>query len=62
MITRVAERAGVSVGTLYQYFPNKSALLRAILRRHMDDVTAAIERVGVEQRGKPAEEMVAAAI
>ena len=60
--TRVAERAGVSVGTLYQYFPNKSALLRAILRRHMDDVTAAIERVGVEQRGKPAEEMVAAAI
>jgi AcrR family transcriptional regulator len=60
--TRVAERAGVSVGTLYQYFPNKSALLRAILRRHMDDVNGAVERVGQEQRGRPAEEMVAAVI
>lgn len=24
---RIAERAGVSVGTLYQYFPNKDALV-----------------------------------
>ena len=29
--TRVAYRAGVSVGTLYQYFPNKQDLLRAVL-------------------------------
>ena len=43
--TRVAERAGVSVGTLYQYFPNKSSLLQAALKRHMDEVAAAIERV-----------------
>jgi AcrR family transcriptional regulator len=37
--TRVALRAGVSVGTLYQYFPNKSALLQAALKRHLDEVT-----------------------
>jgi AcrR family transcriptional regulator len=43
--TRVALRAGVSVGTLYQYFPNKSALLQAALRRHKDAVTEAVERV-----------------
>lgn len=43
--TRVAARAGVSVGTLYQYFPNKSALLQACLRRHMDRVTHAVEQV-----------------
>ena len=33
--TRVAYRAGVSVGTLYQYFPNKQTLLRAVLERHV---------------------------
>jgi AcrR family transcriptional regulator len=48
--TLVAFRAGVSVGTLYQYFPNKSALLQACLTRHMDEVTQAIEHVCEQQR------------
>jgi AcrR family transcriptional regulator len=47
--TRVAHRAGVSVGTLYQYFPNKSALLQAVIQRHLDEVTEAVERVCQEQ-------------
>ncbi len=51
--TRVAARAGVSVGTLYQYFPNKSSLLQAALRRHLEDVTEATLRVCREQRGEP---------
>ncbi len=32
---RIAERAGVSIGTLYQYFPNKEALAVALLERHL---------------------------
>ncbi|KKB62420.1 transcriptional regulator [Robbsia andropogonis] len=40
---RVAERAGVSIGTLYQYFPQKQALLFAVLQRHLERVVRAIE-------------------
>jgi len=60
--TKVATRAGVSVGTLYQYFPNKSALLKAALKRHMDQVAKAIERVCHEQKGHSLEQMAAALI
>ncbi len=60
--TRVASRAGVSVGTLYQYFPNKSALLQAALRRHLDGVASAVERVCEQQKGKPLSHMATALI
>jgi AcrR family transcriptional regulator len=60
--TRVASRAGVSVGTLYQYFPNKSALLQAVLRRHLDEVTEAVERACREQKGNTLQHMATALI
>lgn len=46
----VAEVAGVSIGSLYQYFPNKLALVDAIRRRHFDEVLAVLDRAthGVE--------------
>jgi AcrR family transcriptional regulator len=60
--TRVAARAGVSIGTLYQYFPNKSALLQAALKRHLDGVTDAVEQACQEQEGNPVAHMATALV
>jgi AcrR family transcriptional regulator len=58
----VAARAGVSVGTLYQYFPNKSSLLQAVLKRHFNDITDAIEAVCQEQKGRSLSQMATALV
>ena len=42
--TRVAERAGVSVGSLYQYFPNRQALITAVIERYLEGLRATIEQ------------------
>jgi AcrR family transcriptional regulator len=60
--TRVALRAGVSVGTLYQYFPNKSALLQAVLRRHLAAVAQAVEDVCKQQKGQSLRQMATALV
>lgn len=40
---RIAERAGVSVGSVYQYFPSKDALLVALLERHLAEAEALLQ-------------------
>jgi AcrR family transcriptional regulator len=56
--TRVAARAGVSVGTLYQYYPQKQALLHAVLERHLHGVVEAVEGAARQSHGRALELMV----
>jgi len=56
--TRVAERAGVSVGTLYQYYPNKRSLLFAAFEDHMEKVARAVETACADAYHKPMSEMI----
>ena len=56
--TRVAERAGVSVGTLYQYYPNKQSLLFAVLEHHLNNVAARVEAACESACHKPLAEMI----
>ncbi len=39
---RVAAAAGISVGSLYQYFPGKDALIVALLKRHRSQMMATV--------------------
>ncbi len=60
--TRVAERAGVSVGTLYQYYPHKQALLYALNERYLEIVADKVENACRAYRGASVNEMVEALV
>ena len=38
----IADEAGLSIGSLYQYFPNKDALLVALTQRHITTTTSSL--------------------
>ncbi len=40
---KIAEAAGVSVGSLYQYFPSKEALVAALIERHSQEMMRCLE-------------------
>lgn len=49
---QVAQAAGVGIGSLYQYFPDKHAIVEAIRRQHLDEVLVAL-RAASACRGAP---------
>ena len=60
--TRVAERAGVSVGTLYQYFPHKQALFYALNERYLNVLAETVENACRAQHGAVTGRMVEALV
>ena len=46
--SRIAERAGVSIGTLYQYFPDREAILAAMGQRQSDEMREKITAIVLE--------------
>jgi AcrR family transcriptional regulator len=63
---RIAREAGVSVGSLYQYYPGKEALVAAVIERHNRDLTQVVLDALAEVADQPVEDgvpqLVAAAV
>src|ERR1700710_1633554 len=55
---RIAEVAGVSVGSLYQYFPSKEALVAALIDRHNEEVKQVVQGELSEAANLPLEQAV----
>ncbi|MEU6711289.1 TetR/AcrR family transcriptional regulator [Nonomuraea sp. NPDC046802] len=47
---RIAEEAGLSIGSLYQYFPNKDAILVVLTRNHVAEMARLVAEVLAEPR------------
>jgi AcrR family transcriptional regulator len=55
---RIAEVAGVSIGSLYQYFPSKEAIVAALIDRHNQEVMRAVQGELAEAVDLPLEDGV----
>ena len=49
-VREIARKADVNIATYYQFFPNKAALIRALLERHMQEVQTLLENTTEEMR------------
>jgi AcrR family transcriptional regulator len=59
---RIAETAGVSIGSLYQYFPNKRAIFFALHERHIGQVDRIMHRRMAESAESTLEELISSLI
>jgi AcrR family transcriptional regulator len=55
---RIAEVAGVSVGSLYQYYPGKEALVAAVIDRHNQEIMQVVHGALAEVASQPIEKAV----
>jgi AcrR family transcriptional regulator len=55
---RIAQVAGVSIGSLYQYFPSKEALVAAVIDRHMQETMQLARDALIKVAMQPVEEAI----
>lgn len=55
---RIAEVAGVSVGSLYQYFANKQEIIGSLVRKHADEMVSILTEQLVGNENRPIELML----
>jgi AcrR family transcriptional regulator len=59
---RIAEVAGVSIGSIYQYFPDKRAIFIALHERHIHQIDRVIQSTLVEHARSSLEELMRAMV
>ena len=55
---KIAEKSGVSVGSIYQYFENKDEIVQELLSRKSEQLGLALKQIAMSQEGLNLEEIV----
>ena len=55
---KIAERSGVSVGSIYQYFENKDEIIQELLSRKSESLGLALKQIAMSQKGQVLEEII----
>jgi AcrR family transcriptional regulator len=58
----VAEVAGVSIGSVYQYFPDRRAIFVALHQRHIEEIDRMVESTLIEHAATPLDELMGAMV
>jgi AcrR family transcriptional regulator len=59
---RIAEIAGASIGSVYQYFPDKRAIFAALHQRHVEQIDRVIETTLIQNASAPLDRLVCALV
>ncbi len=59
---RIAERAGVAVASLYQYFPNKESIVKALFEKELSEEEAEFSKQKTELKGRSVKETISGAV
>jgi AcrR family transcriptional regulator len=59
---RIAEVAGVSIGSVYQYFPDKRAIYTALHQRHIEEIDRLVEATLVTNAAAPLDDLIRAMV